>query len=130
LPLAAAPEPRNLRRLKTAIRDRWGVVPLMDMLTETCLRTGCLSAFTPAGTQNHLDPHVLFERLLLLIYACGTGVGIRAAAAGDHPHTEDDPRYARRRYLTVDACRQAARVIASATFVGRQAARGATGRSR
>ena len=120
-PLDAAPEPRNLRRLKTAIRDRWGVVPLMDMLTETCLRTGCLSAFTPAGTQNHLDPHVLFERLLLLIYAYGTGAGIRAVAAGDHPHTEDDLRYARRRYLTVDACRQAARIIADATFASRQA---------
>lgn len=116
------PEPRNLRRLKTAIRDRWGVVPLMDMLTETCLRTGCLSAFTPAGTQNHLDPHVLFERLLLLVYAYGTGAGIRAVAAGDHPHTEDDLRYARRRYLTVDACRQAARIIADATFASRQAA--------
>jgi len=80
--LDAAPEPRNLRRLKTAIRARWGVVPLMDMLTETCLRTGCLDVFTPAGTQNHLDPQVLFERLLLLIYAYGTGTGIRAAAAG------------------------------------------------
>ncbi|MGH3282183.1 MAG: Tn3 family transposase, partial [Trebonia sp.] len=75
------------------------MVPPMDMLTETCLRTGCLSAFTPAGTQNHLDPHVLFERLLLLVYAYGTGAGIRAVAAGDHPHTEDDLRYARRRYL-------------------------------
>ena len=74
-PLDAAPEPRNLRRLKTAIRARWGVVPLMDMLTETCLRTGCLNVFTPAGTQNHLDPHVLFERLLLLVYAYGTGAG-------------------------------------------------------
>ena len=121
-PLDAAPEPRNLRRLKTAIRARWGVVPLMDMLTETCLRTGCLSVFTPAGTQNHLDPQVLFERLLLLIYAYGTGTGIRAAAAGDHPHTEDDLRYARRRYLTVEACRQAARIIANATFAARQAA--------
>jgi hypothetical protein len=121
-PLDAAPEPRNLRRLKTAIRTRWGVVPLMDMLTETCLRTGCLSVFTPAGTQNHLDPQVLFERLLLLVYAYGTGTGIRAAAAGDHPHTEDGLRYARRRYLTVDACRQSARIIASATFAARQAA--------
>lgn len=27
----------------------------------------------PAGTQNHLDAQVLFERLLLLIYAYGTG---------------------------------------------------------
>jgi hypothetical protein len=101
-PLDAAPEPRNLRRLKTAIRDRWGVVPLMDMLTETSLRTGCLNVFTPAGTQNHLDAQVLFERLLLLIYAYGTGTGIRAVAAGDHPHTEDDLRYVRRRYLTVE----------------------------
>ena len=121
-PLDAAPEPRNLRRLKTAIRARWGVVPLMDMLTETCLRTGCLDVFTPAGTQNHLDSQVLFERLLLLIYAYGTGTGIRAAAAGDHPYTEDDLRYARRRYLTVEACRHAARIIANATFASRQAA--------
>ena len=51
-----------------------------------------------------------------------TGTGIRAAAAGDHPHTEDDLRYARRRYLTVEACRQAARIIANATFAARQAA--------
>ena len=121
-PLDPAPEPRNLRQLKTAIRDRWGVVPLMDMLTETCLRTGCLNVFTPAGTQNHLDPQVRFERLLLLVYAYGTGTGIRAAAAGDHPHTEDDLRHARRRYLTVEACRQAARIIANAIFAARQAA--------
>jgi hypothetical protein len=46
-PLAAAPEPVNLRRLKAAVKDRWGVVPLLDMLTETALRTGCLNAFTP-----------------------------------------------------------------------------------
>jgi TnpA family transposase len=121
-PLDAAPEPRNLRRLKAAIRDRWGVVPLMDMLTETALRTGGLNVFTPAGAQNHLDAQVLFERLLLLIYAYGTGTGIRAVAAGDHPHTEDDLRYARRRYLTVEACREVARIIANATFAVRQTA--------
>ncbi len=38
------------------------------------------------------------------------------------PHTEDDLRYARRRYLTDDACRQCARIIASATFASRQVA--------
>ncbi|MFI6890048.1 Tn3 family transposase [Streptosporangium canum] len=92
------------------------------MLTETALRTGCLNVFTPAGTQKHLDTAVLFERLLLLIYAYGTGTGIRAVAAGDHPHTEDDLRYARRRYLTVEACREVTRVIANATFAARQAA--------
>ena len=46
-PYDAAPEPRNLRRLKTAVRTQWGVVPLLDMLTETALRTSCLAAFTP-----------------------------------------------------------------------------------
>ncbi|MGV9838044.1 Tn3 family transposase [Nocardia niigatensis] len=121
-PLDAGPEPRNLRRLKSAIRVRWGVVPLMDMLTETCLRTGCLNVFAPSGVQNHLDPEVLFERLLLLIYAYGTGTGVRAVAAGDHPHTEDDLRYARGRYVTVEACREVARIIANATFAARQTA--------
>ena len=119
-PLEAVPEPRNLRRLKGAIRGRWGVVPLLDMFTETALRTGCLNAVTPAGVREAIDPGVLFDRLLLLIYAYGTNTGIRAVAAGDHPHTEDDLRYTRRRYLTVEGARQIARVIANATFAARQ----------
>src|SRR5574341_1779623 len=67
------------------------------MLIETVGRTGCLEAFASA-----------------------TNAGIRAVAAGDHPHTEDDLRYARRRYFTVEACRQAAGLIANATFNARQ----------
>jgi len=119
-PLEAVPEPRNLRRLKQAIKDRWGTVALLDMLTETALRTGCLNAFTPLGTRESIDPAVLFERLLLLIYAYGTNTGVRAVAAGDHPHSEHDLRYIRRRYLTVEACRNVARAIANATFAARQ----------
>lgn len=119
-PYEPAPEPRNLRRLKTAIRARWGTVPLLDMLTETALRTGCLSAFTPVGTRAELDESVLAERLLLLIYAYGTNIGIRAAAAGDHGHTEDDLRYVRRRYVTVAGAREVTRAIANATFAARQ----------
>ena len=45
-PLDALPEPRNLRRLKQAITKRWGTVPLIDMLKETVLRTGCLEQVT------------------------------------------------------------------------------------
>ncbi|MGH3492815.1 MAG: Tn3 family transposase, partial [Sciscionella sp.] len=119
-PLDKAPEPGNLRRLKAAIRARWGVVPLLDMLTETALRTGCLNVFTPVSTRSGLDPGVLFERLLLLVYAYGTGAGLRSVAAGDHPHSEDDLWYTRQRYITVEGCREAARVIANATFATRQ----------
>jgi hypothetical protein len=115
------PEPRNLRRLKAAIRDRWGTVPLLDMLTETALRTGCLDAFAPAGTRGDIAAATLFQRLLLTVYAYGTNTGIRAVAAGEHGHGEDELRYVRRRYITVESCRQAARVIANATFAARRA---------
>lgn len=46
------PEPTNLRRLKAAIRHRWGTVPLIDILKETALRTGMLGALAPAGRGN------------------------------------------------------------------------------
>ena len=119
--LDAVPEPRNLRRLKAAIRDRWGTVPLLDMLTETALRTGCLDAFAPVGTRGDIAAAALYQRLLLTVYAYGTNTGIRAVAAGEHGHSEDELRYVRRRYITVESCRQAARMIANATFAARQA---------
>lgn len=119
-PLEAAPEPRNLRRLKQAVQQRWGTVPLIDMLKEAVLRTGCLSSVTSVGGRGSLPEHVLAERLLLAIYGYGTNTGIRAVAAGEHGHTEDEIRYARRRYLTTDAARQIAIEIANATFAARQ----------
>lgn len=102
--LDAVPEPRNLRRLKAAIRDRWGTVPLLDMLTETALRTSCLDAFTPAGTRGDIAAATLFQRLLLTVYAYGTNTGIRAVAGGEHGHSEDELRYVRRPYITVESC--------------------------
>src|SRR5664279_4755654 len=41
-PIEAAPEPRNLRRLKAEVGRRRGMVPLIDMPKEAVLRTGCL----------------------------------------------------------------------------------------
>nr|WP_308066887.1 Tn3 family transposase [Microtetraspora sp. AC03309] len=120
-PLDPLPEPRNLRKLKAAVRSRWGVVPLLDMFTETALRTGCLNALIPAGTRLGMDPMEFFERMLLVIYALGTGAGIRSVAAGEHPYSEEDLRYSRRWLLSVAGARQVAKVIANATFAARQA---------
>lgn len=50
----------------------------------------------------------------------GTNTGLRAVAAGEHGHTEDDLRYTRRRYLTPTAARGIAIEIANATFAARQ----------
>lgn len=75
----------------------------------------------PVGNSTELAAATLFQRLLLVVYAYGTNTGIRAVAATDHGHGEDELRYVRRRYMTVESCRQAARVIANATFAARQA---------
>ena len=110
----------NLRRLKQAITKRWGTVPLIDMLKETVLRTGCLEQVTTLAGREAINREELAERLILLVYAYGTNTGVRAVAAGDHGHTEEDLRYVRRRYLSVEAARLIAAQIANATFAARQ----------
>ncbi|MCM3885649.1 Tn3 family transposase [Frankia sp. R82] len=119
-PLDAVPEPRNLRRLKQAIRTRWGTVPLIEIPKETALRTGMLRALAPVGVREALPEAVLVERLLLITYAYGTNSGLRTAAAGDHGHSEDDLRYTARRYLTPAGLKAAGIEIANATFAARQ----------
>jgi TnpA family transposase len=119
-PLDPQPEPRNLRRLKKAIRERWGQVPLIDMVTEAALRTGMLGQLTAVGPREALARAVLWERLLLLAYAYGTNTGISAVAAGDHGHSEADLRYTARRHFTIDGARAVAIQLANATFAARQ----------
>jgi len=119
IPVPAQPEPRNLRRVKAEVLRRWGSVPLVDMLKQAVLRTGCLSTVTSVATGGSIRADVLAERLLLAIYAYGTNTGIKAVAAGGHGHSEDDIRYVRRRYLTVEAARAIAIGIANATFAAR-----------
>lgn len=120
-PISAAPEPKNLRKLKQAVATRWGAVPLIDMLKEAVLRTGCLRMVTSVADRGNLSEEVLAERLLLAIYAYGTNTGIRAVVGGDR-HGEDEIRYARRRYLTAEVARRVAIGIADATFRSRRTA--------
>lgn len=83
--------------MKQAVPARWGTVPLTDMLKEAVLRTGCLQSVTSVAGHGSLPEHILAERLLLAIYGYGTNTGIRAVAASEHGHGEDEIRYARRR---------------------------------
>jgi hypothetical protein len=53
----------------------------------------------------------------------GTAAGLRAVAAqviGGHGHSEEDLRYVRRRYLTLEAAREIAVAIADPTFAARR----------
>lgn len=117
----AAPEPVSLRRLKAEVGRHWGSVALIDVLKETVLRTGCLDQVSAVAGGGALPAEVLAERLMLAIYAYGTNTGIRAVAAGGgHQHSEEQLRYARRRYLTREAAGQVAVEIANATFAIRR----------
>jgi hypothetical protein len=122
-PLEAAPEPSNLGRLKKAIAHRWGMLRLIDVLKEAVLRSGCQQVIErTAGRGGRLGPGQLLERLLLVIYAYGTGAGIRAVAAADHGPSEHDLYYARRWYLTTEPAGALAVQIANATFAARHKA--------
>lgn len=66
-----------------------------------------------------LPPEVLAERLMLAIYAYGTNTDIRAVIPPGGSHSEEDVRYARRRYLTVPVASAIATALANATFAAR-----------
>ncbi|WP_433258860.1 Tn3 family transposase [Streptosporangium sp. CA-135522] len=117
--IGPAEEPRNLRKIKNEVSRRWGSVPLIDILKEAVLRTGCLNAVTSVAGSSTLKPEVLAERLMLAIFGYGTNTGIRAVASGGHAHSEDDIRYVRRRYLTPQIAIDIAIAIANATFAAR-----------
>jgi TnpA family transposase len=127
-PLDAAPEPANLGRLKKAISHRWGMLRLIDVLKEAVLRSGCQEVIERAGGRGgRLGPGELLERLLLVIYAYGTGAGIRAVAAadrgdGDRGPDEHDLYYVRRWYLTTELVEALAVQVANATFAARHKA--------
>ncbi|MGW5464368.1 Tn3 family transposase [Streptomyces sp. NPDC003996] len=115
-------EPKNLRKLKKAIRKKWGTVALIDILKEAALRTGMLKALAPVGTREAMDEAKLLERLLLIAYAYGTNSGISSVASGEHKHTEEELRYTARRYLTAVGLKAAGVEIANATFAARSEA--------
>jgi hypothetical protein len=96
-------------------------MPLIDMVKEAVLRTGCLRGTTSVADRGSMPEDVLAERLLLAIYAYGTNTGIKSVSGGTG-HTEDEIRYARRRYLNADAARKSAMEIADATFSARRSA--------
>jgi len=96
-------------------------VALVDVLKEAVLRSGCLNTVASMASAN-LPVAALAERLLLVIYAYGTNTGIKAVAGGGPGHSEDDLRYVRRRYLSLEVAQAIAVAIADATFAARREA--------
>ncbi|MEV0455883.1 Tn3 family transposase [Catellatospora methionotrophica] len=121
-PLEALPEPVNLGWLKKVIAEQWGTIALIDALKESVLRSNCPATIAAMSGRGDMDPAVMLQRLLLCVYGYGTNSGIRAVAAGQHGHRENELYYVRRRYLTPDLAGALAIDIANATFGSRQRA--------
>jgi hypothetical protein len=117
---AAQPAPTNLDALKDEVVRRWGVVSLLDVLKEADWLTGFHTQFTSVATREHLPAAELRKRLLLVLFALGTNIGIkRIVHSGDHGVTEAQLRRIRRTFITRDGLRRAIAAVVGETLTGR-----------
>lgn len=113
-------EPENLSALKGEIRRRWGTVDLLEILKEADFLTGFTREFASVASRQVVPPDVLRKRLLLVLFALGTNVGIRQiVASGEHGESEAALRRVRRTFVTRDNLRAAVARVVNATFAVR-----------
>ena len=116
-------EPENLAALKEEISRRWGTVDLLDILKETDLLTGFTEEFASVASREVVPRTALRRRLLLVLFALGTNVGIKQiVATGEHGETEAALRRVRRTFVTRDNLRAAIARVVNETLAVRDAA--------
>ncbi|WP_440072208.1 Tn3 family transposase [Streptosporangium sp. OZ121] len=117
------PEPRNLGKLKAEVQRRWGTIDLLDILKDTAFLTDFTDAFTSVATREVLDRQTLNRRLLLVLFALGTNMGIRQmTATGDHGQDEAALRHVRATYVIRENLRAAIVAVVNATLEARDPA--------
>jgi len=80
--------PANLRALHAEVTARWGIIDLLDFLKESDFVTKFTDAFSTVATRENTPREVIRKRLLLVLYALGTNIGIkRVADGGKHGET-------------------------------------------
>ena len=112
--------PSNLGAIKDEVTDRWGVVSLLDVLKEADWLTDLHTEFSTIASRERLAPGDLRKRLLLILFALGTNIGIkRIVQSGAHGVTEAQLRGTRRNYITRDGLRRAIAAVVNETMRGR-----------
>jgi hypothetical protein len=129
-------EPANPEALKAEVQRRWGTIDLLEVLKEADFLTGFTGQFASVFTREARAEEVLRRRLLLVLFALGTNVGIKRiadglAASGKTGLTGDTEaalRRVRASHITRDNLRAAIRRLVNATLVMRDPAGGARAR--
>jgi TnpA family transposase len=116
----AQPPPQTLEPLKQEVIRRWGVVGLLDVLTEADWLTDLHTEFTSVASRDHIPPAELRKRLLLVLFALGTNIGVRRMVhAGNHGVTEAQLRRIRRMFVSREGLRRAIAEVVNDTLAGR-----------
>ena len=114
------PEPKNLGALKTEVERRWGTIDLLDILKDTAFITDFTGSFASVASREVLDRATLNRRLLLVLFALGTNMGIRQMAiTGEHGVGEAELRHVRATYVTRENLRAAVTTVVNATLQAR-----------
>jgi len=116
-------EAPNLAALKTEIERRWGTLGLLDVLKDADHLTALTDQFATVASREASPRAVLRRRLLLVLFALGTNMGIkRIVSTGGHGESEAALRHVRRMYVSRDSLRRAIATLVNATFAALDAA--------
>jgi TnpA family transposase len=121
-PFDPLPEAPNLTAVKAETVATWPMTSLLDMLKEADLRLNFTDALKSATAYETLDRSVLRPRFLLCLHGLGTNAGFQRMAGLHSGTTTKDLAYVRRRYVTVDALRQAIAIVTNGTLRARNPA--------
>jgi TnpA family transposase len=114
--------PPNLTALKAELNSIWPMTSLLDIVKETDLRLGFTSALKSPTSHESMDRAVLQPRLLLCLHGLGTNAGLQRMAGLESGITARDLSYVRRRFINVEAMRDAVATVVNGTLHARNPA--------
>ena len=121
-PFDPQPEPENLVALKAEITATWPMTSLLDVIKETDLRLNFTNAFKSLTSYTAMEQAILQPRLLLCLHGLGTNTGLTRMVGPESGITYKDLAYALKRYISVDALRQANAIVVNGTLAIRNEA--------
>ena len=105
---AKRPEREILGEIKDRVSLRYGVLDLLDILAEVDRRVDISAHFHTSGQRRILGTEEVRRRLLLVLFALGTNLGLQRLHSAANPDCSyDDLRYFMRRFITPQALRDA-----------------------
>jgi TnpA family transposase len=114
--LEAQEEPENLAKIKQSIKDKYGMIELLDVLVEAERLTGFTRFFRHSGTKEVRSRDALRPLLLLDLFAEATNTGIARVAKANEEYSYEELHYVRRNYIWREPLRNANTVVVNRIF--------------